>query len=72
LTKNEFNQLLENAKLSKKEFSEIIGLAPITVNGWGGKTKGVPIWVKSWLELYIENKKCKELKEIIKANITDI
>jgi len=66
MNNEEFKLLLKKANLSKKSFSEIIGASNQAVNNWA--TRGVPYWVKSWLLLYIENKDCKELKEILKKS----
>ena len=68
MTKTELNELLKKAKITKKEFAVKFDLSTSAVNNWGGSAK-VPLWVKSWLTLYIENKDCKELKEIIRSNI---
>jgi hypothetical protein len=65
MNKEKFNNLLSNANLSKKDFSEIFDLSQTTVNGWGGVDKAVPYWVESWLELYVENIKFKTLKSAI-------
>jgi len=65
---SELKGLLKKAGLTKKAFSEIIGMQYNTVNAWGSNN-AIPVWVESWLTLYIENKECKELKEIIKANV---
>ena len=65
----EFKILLKNAALTKKSFSELLGVSYNAVNGWGTNGRDYPYWVQSWLELYIENKDCKELKEIIRANV---
>ena len=67
MTNEELKVMLKKANLTKKAFSEIIGASNQAVNNWA--TRGVPYWVKSWLTLYIENKDCKELKEIIRANV---
>jgi pyruvate/2-oxoacid:ferredoxin oxidoreductase beta subunit len=56
----EFKKLLVNAKLTKKEFSQIFNISQTTVNGWGTSGKGFPYWVKSWLENYIELQQVKE------------
>jgi len=66
MNNEEFKILLKKANLSKKSFSEIIGASNQAVNNWA--VRGVPYWVKSWLLLYIENKDCKELKEILKKS----
>ena len=65
----EFKALLKKASLAKKSFSELLGVSYNAVNGWGTNGRDYPYWVKSWLTLYIENKDCKELKEIIKENV---
>ena len=65
----EFKILLKNAALTKKTFSELLGISYNAVNGWGTNGRDYPYWVKSWLTLYIENKECKELKEIIRENV---
>ena len=67
---DEFKALLKKAGFSKKTFSEDVGIALSTVNGWGSANKPpVPFWVEKYLNLYIENKECKELKEIIRENV---
>lgn len=65
----QFKELLKKADLTKKTFSEMLGVSYNAVNGWGTNNRDYPYWVESWLTLYIENKECKELKEIIKASI---
>jgi len=64
-----FKGLLKKAGLTKRTFSEILGTSYNAVNGWGTNGRGYPYWVESWLDLYIENKECKELKEIIRENV---
>jgi DNA-binding transcriptional regulator YiaG len=66
LTKDEFIQLMKKAELNKKEFATILGTSYQSVNNWGTNGREYPYWVKSWLELYIENKQCKQLKQMIK------
>ena len=53
MNKEEFNNLLKQANLTKTEFSEIIDMKYTSVNNWGGSQK-FPRWVKSWLENYIK------------------
>ncbi len=69
MTNEDFKVMLKKGNLSKKAFSEILGTSYNTVNAWGSNGRDYPYWVKSWLTLYIENKDCKELKEIIRANV---
>ena len=67
MTNEEFKKLLKKAGLTKKSFSDILQISYNAVNNWS--VRGVPYWVKSWLNLYIKNKDCDELKEIIKENV---
>ena len=60
-----FNALLAEAEISKEEFANKVNLKYTSVNNWGS-SQNVPHWVESWLELYIENDKCKKLKQAIK------
>ncbi len=69
INRTEFNELLKKANLTKKAFAEILETSYNTLNAWGSNDREIPYWVKSWLTLYIENKDCKELKQIIKDNI---
>jgi len=54
MTREEFNNQLKKANLSKQEFCAIIGLNYSAVNNWGNKTIPVPKWVQSWLYNYIK------------------
>lgn len=66
----DFKSLLKKAGFSKKTFSQEVEISPSTVNSWGSANKPpVPTWVEKYLTLYIENKECKELKEIIRENV---
>jgi len=67
----EFKAQLKKASLTKKSFSELVGTSTQGVNNWSNKDRGIPYWVESWLSLYIENKECKELKEIIKTHVCE-
>ena len=60
-----FNALLAETGISKEEFAKKVNLKYTSVNNWGS-SQNVPHWVESWLELYIENDKCKKLKQAIK------
>lgn len=66
MEKEEFNKLMKDAGLSKKGLCEIFDAPYSTINSWGNNGRDYPYWVESWLNLYIENKKCKELKQMIK------
>ena len=68
MNNNDFNLLLKKASLTKKAFSELVEMNYASVTNWK-QNDNIPNWVKSWLTLYIENKDCKELKEIIRDNV---
>lgn len=69
MNRDTFKELLKKAGLTKKSFAELLETSYNAVNGWGTNDRGYPYWVESWLTLYIENKDCKELKEIIKTHV---
>jgi len=71
MDKTQFNELLSKTGLSKKEFSAIVGTSPGAVSNWGTANRDIPYWVETWLKLYIENKECKELKQILKETVCD-
>ena len=57
----EFDKFLEKLKeagLSKEDFTGITGLTNNTLIGWATERQGrkTQPWVKSWLELYINNR----------------
>ncbi|ABB43401.1 conserved hypothetical protein [Sulfurimonas denitrificans DSM 1251] len=65
----EFEKFLERLKeagLSKDDFTELTGLSGNTLIGWATERQGKKTqpWVKSWLDLYINN---REKDIIIKA-----
>ncbi len=66
MEKDCFKDLLKKANFSKKSFSQYLGLKYQSVNSWGSNGRSIPYWVQSWLELYIENNKYKEMKDILK------
>ncbi len=68
MDKYAFNDLLKIAGLSKKEFAEILGTTGGTISNWGNEGREIPYWVESWLNLYIENKQCRKIKEAIKES----
>jgi DNA-binding transcriptional regulator YiaG len=70
MTRQELNDMLEKAQMSKEEFSKKVGLKYTSVNNWGS-SQNVPHWAESWLQLYVENLQCKKLKEAIKQMNTD-
>lgn len=69
MNRDQFNKLLEDANLSKKEFCEITDLKYPTVNNWGTSSISVPKWVKSWLDNYIKAQLSEEIINAIKPFI---
>ena len=63
----EFENLLKEAGLKKGEFADKVFMRSGSVSNWK-KSKKIPKWVKSWLELYIENKRYIELKDVMKQS----
>lgn len=66
---DEFLKLLKDASLSKDEFMELSETPKGTFNGWGTTRLGrkTPHWVKSWVQLYIKNKKLENAVEVLKS-----
>jgi len=65
-----FEELLKLAGLSKKDFAALVEMNYNSVTNWN-KSDKIPQWVNSWLTLYIENAKCKELKQLLKETVCD-
>lgn len=63
----EFEIMLKEAGLKKGEFANKVSMRLGSVSNWK-KSKRIPKWVKSWLELYIENNKYSNLKKAIKES----
>ncbi len=63
----EFEELLKDAKLTKKEFAELVGMHTGSISNWK-KLKNIPIWVRSWLNFYIEAKKCVDIGDDVKID----
>ena len=66
MEKENFKQLLKKADFNKRTFSQYLGLKYQSVNSWGNNGRNVPYWVESWLNLYNDNKRCKQMKELLK------
>lgn len=64
MLKAELTTILDEIKISKKEFANLSNISYNTVNNWNDENRPVPPWVKSWLENYI---KAKMSDEVIKA-----
>lgn len=62
MDRNEFNSLLKQANLTKKQLAEIIGMQYSSVNNWGSSQE-FPKWVESWLQNYIKAQTYEEVKD---------
>ena len=69
MNKEIFTTTLKGISLSKKDFAELANISYNTVNNWNDENRPVPPWVESWLSLYIDNKECKELKQLLKDTV---
>ena len=69
MTREEFNNLLQQANLTKKEFCNLIELNYNTVNTWGSSKIKIPKWVKSWLQNYIKAKDIDKVAATMKPYI---
>ena len=58
----EFKKILKENNLTIKEFAKLSGVSYRTCNNWSKSERSVSDWVESWLSLFIELKKLKELK----------
>jgi len=56
-----FKEILKKNKLTIKKFSELANISYNTCNTWS-KRGIVSNWVEPFLNLYVENKRLKELK----------
>lgn len=65
MNKEELDKLLKQAKFTKKEFAQTLGVAQQTVNCWG-TTQNIPYWVESWLQNYIKAKISDDIIETVK------
>ncbi len=64
MEQRELKILLSQAKLSKKEFAQMVGISQQSVNNWGSN-KNIPYWVKSYLQNYIKLRQYEEIKDKI-------
>lgn len=64
MEKKEFQVLLKEASLKKKDLATMLGIGQLSVNNWGS-SKDIPYWVQSWLENYIKAKKYSDVKDLL-------
>ena len=58
-----FRKVLKELDLSMMNFSILVNTSYGTVKNWGKNGRAVPSWVKSWLDIYIENQQLKKSKD---------
>jgi len=63
MTKEEFDNALKKAGLTKKGFADILGTDKQTVYNWGNGVQGVPYWVPSWIENYLKSEAYTRVKD---------
>ncbi len=71
MDREEFNDLLKQAGLNKRELSDLLETTYQGVNNWGTNGRGYPYWVKSWLENYIKSKTLDTVVEAVKPYVKD-
>jgi hypothetical protein len=59
---NEFEVLLANASINKKEFAGLVDMNYVSITNWN-KSQKIPNWVKSWLNNYIKAKSYEDVKD---------
>ncbi|QOG13028.1 hypothetical protein [Arcobacter sp. FWKO B] len=59
---DEFKELLDNNSLSLKDFSDLTSLSYSAVTKWKYLDE-MPVWVRSWFEMYEKTKKIDDFKE---------
>lgn len=64
----EFEELLNKAKLTKKEFSELVDMNYVSITNWN-KSK-IPFWVESWLQNYIKAKVSDDIIDAVRPFVT--
>ncbi len=66
----DFEKELEAIKLSKKDFSDSVGMTYTSVTNW--KQKGeIPAWVSSWLDNYKKAQTLQKITEAIKPFVAN-
>ena len=71
MDREEFNDLLKQAGLNKRELSDLLETTYQGVNNWGTNGRGYPYWVKSWLVNYIKSKTLDTVVEAVKPYVKD-
>lgn len=63
MEKKEFDSILKQNQLSRKDFAELSGIQYTTVGKWNDTDRTIPSWVESWLKNYIKAKSYEDVKD---------
>lgn len=66
----DFENKLQSLKLSKKEFTQLVGMPYQTLMNWKNKNE-TPYWVESWLEYYEKSKTLSEVIALLRAHLVE-
>ena len=66
MKKQEFDNILKENNLTRKDFAKLSGIQYTTVGKWNDKDRKIPEWVKSWLENYIKAKDIDKMADAMK------
>jgi len=69
MEKKEFDNILKDNNLTRKDFANLSGIQYTTVGKWNDKDRKIPAWVKSWLENYIKAKDIDKVAETMRPYI---
>jgi DNA-binding XRE family transcriptional regulator len=56
MERQEFNEALKTAGLTKKVFGEMVRIEYQTINAWGSSGRAIPSWVRPFLECQSKSK----------------
>jgi len=68
MEKKEFDNILKENGLTRKDFAKLSGIQYTTIGRWNDNDRKIPAWVKSWLENYIDKKRFENMKDIFKGS----
>jgi DNA-binding XRE family transcriptional regulator len=63
MERQEFNELLKIAGLTKKVFGEMVGIEYQTINAWGSSGRVIPSWVRPFLECQSKSKAYERVRD---------
>ncbi len=63
MERQEFNDLLKQAGLTKKVFGEMVRIEYQTINAWGSSGRVIPAWVRPFLECQSKSKAYERVRD---------